>query len=75
MFLIAGKDYITIEQKITFLSGQSKMIVNIPILDDAVTEESDVYFFVNIIFNTNTIAQSVITIINDDHGKLNLMLL
>ena len=73
--LIAGRDYTTTERKITFLSGQSKVIVNIPILDDAVTEESDIYFFVNIIFNTNTIAQSVITIINDDHGKLNLIVL
>ena len=67
--LIAGKDYTTTVREITFLSGQSKVIVNIPIRDDAITEESDIYFFVSIIFNKDTIAQAVVTIVNDDHGK------
>ena len=51
------------------------MIVDVPILDDTVTKESDIYFFVNIIFNTDTIAQSVVTIVNDDHGKFNSVII
>ena len=55
-------------QKITFLSGQSKVNVYISILDDTLAREPDIYFFVDI-FNKDTLARSVVTIIDNDHGK------
>ena len=66
----AGKDYTAVLKIITFLSHQSAEIVNIPILDDTIPREPDIYFFVEIIFNSNTIARSIITIADNDHGKL-----
>ena len=65
----AGTDYVAVLQKVTFLSGQSKVNVYVSILDDTVPREPDIYFFVNIIYNRNTLAQSVVTIIDNDHGK------
>ena len=56
-------------QKITFLSGQSKVNVYISILDDTLAREPDIYFFVDIIFNKDTLARSVVTIVDNDHGK------
>ena len=70
LLLAAGEDYTTVFKKITFLSYQSTVIVNIPIHDDTIPQEPDKYFFVNIMFNTNRIAQSIITIADDDYGKL-----
>ena len=70
MFLLtASIDYTAVFQEIIFLTGQSRVIITIPILDDAVPREPDVYFFVDIIFNTNSVARSVVTIIDNDHGK------
>ena len=66
---IAGTDYVAVLQKVTFLSGQSKVNVYFSILDDAVPHEPDIYFFVNITYNRDTLAQSVVTIIDNDHGK------
>ena len=66
----ASKDYTAVLKKITFLSHQSTVIVNIPIIDDTIPQEPDIYFFVEIIFNSSTIARSIITIADDDHGKL-----
>ena len=60
-------------QEIIFVSGQSKVIVTIPILDDAIADESDKSFFVNIMFNRGTIARCVVTIVDNDHGKLVIM--
>ena len=57
-------------RKVVFSSGLSTIIVKIPIFDDTVPQEPDIYFFVNVIFNKDTIAQSVITIADNDHGKL-----
>ena len=68
--LAAGEDYTAVLKKITFLPHQSTVIVNIQILDDSIRQEPDIYFFVEIIFNSNTIARSTITIADDDHGKL-----
>ena len=63
-----------IAQEITFLPRQSKVIVNIPILDDTISKESDIYFFICIIFNKHPVAQSVITIVDNDHGECNALL-
>ena len=49
------------------------MIVNIPIRDDTISKEADVYFFIRIIFNKETVAQSVVTIVDNDHGKCNAL--
>ena len=57
-------------QKITFLSGQSKVNFYIPILDDAFPREPDIYFFVDIIFNKDTLGRSVVTIADNDHGTI-----
>lgn len=66
---IAGTDYVAVLQKVTFLSGQSKVNVYVSILDDTSPRESDIYFFIDIIYNKDTLAQSVVTIIDNDHGK------
>ena len=49
-------------RKITLLSGQSKVNVYISILDDTVPREPNIYFFVDIIFDKETLARSVIII-------------
>ena len=56
-------------KEIIFLRGQTRVIVTISILDDVIPREPDEYFFVDIIFNANTVAQSVVTIVDNDHGN------
>ena len=68
--LTAGRDYFTVSQKIRFARGQSKVIVFISILDDNIATEPDISFFVDFTFDGVTIARSVVTIIDNDHGKL-----
>ena len=70
VLLVAGTDYASVLHKITFITGQSKILVKIPILDDIVRQEPDIYFFVHVIFNKDILARSVITIADNDHGKL-----
>ena len=57
-------------QNITFLPGQFTAIFNIQILDDIILYEPNIYFWVDVIFNRITIAQSTITIVDNDYGKL-----
>ena len=66
--ITADRDYIPVSQKITFLPGQSKVIVNIQILDDTFLHEPSVYFWVDVIFNRITIARSTVTIFDNDHA-------
>lgn len=70
LLLTAGRDYTMVSREIKFFSRQSKVIINIPILDDSVPQELDIYFFVDITFNTGSIARSIVTISDNDHGKL-----
>ena len=72
-YLQLAQTILLCSRKSYFLTGQSRVIITIPILDDAVPREPDEYFFVDIIFNTNTVARSVVTITDNDHGKYILM--
>ena len=66
----AGRDYTAVSKTIKFLSGQSKVLVMIPLLDNIYNRQRDVFFYVDIIFNASTIARSIVTIIDDDYGEL-----
>jgi len=75
MFLpIAGKDYIALSKEVTFAPDESQKIITIPIKDDDIPKEADIYFSVVIIFNRNTIAMSIVTIVDDDdYGELTIL--
>ena len=68
----AGRDYTAVSKTIKFLSGQSKILVMIPLLDNIYNRRRDVFFYVDIIFNASTIARSIVTIIDDDYGELTI---
>ena len=67
--LVAGRDYTTVSQEIIFSPGQSKVFAMIPLIGNTF-RRPDVFFYVDIIFNTSIIAQSIVTIVDDDHGEL-----
>ena len=60
----------SLSQEIIFLSNHSKVFVRIPLLDNTFLQQPDLFFYVDIIFNRSTIAQSVITIVDNDYGEL-----
>ena len=68
----AGRDYTTVSKTIIFLPGQSKVLVMIPLLDNAYKQRRDVFFYVDIIFDTRNIARSIVTIIDDEYGEFTI---
>ena len=70
--LAAGRDYTTVSQEIVFSAGHSKVFVMIPLIDNAYNRQRDVFFYVDIIFNTSIIARSTVTIVDDEYGELTI---
>ena len=65
----AGRDYTAVSKTIIFLSGQSKVLVMIPLHDNIYNRQRDGFFYVDIIFNTKRIARSIVTIVDDEYGE------
>ena len=45
-FFLAGSDYSAVHQEVVFSPGDSRTVVNIPILDDDIAEDDEVFIAV-----------------------------
>ena len=67
--LTAGKDYNPVSQEVLFVPGQFNAIITIDISDDNDAQESDIFFSVVISVNGDIIAESIVTILDDDYNN------
>ena len=68
----AERDYTAVSKTIIFLPGQSKVFVMIPLHDNIYNQQRDVFFYVDVIFNTKRIGRSTVTIIDDEYGEFTI---
>jgi len=66
LHLTAGRDYTPVSKEILFEPRQYKAIITIGIIDDNVAQEPDIFFSVVISVNGDIIAQSTVTILDND---------
>ena len=61
-FFLAGSDYSAVHQEVVFTPGDSRTVVNIPILDDDVAENDEIFI-------------AVLTDSNNSHISANIMII
>jgi len=67
--LTAGRDYTPVSQEVLFVPGKNKTIITINITDDNAAREPNIFFSVVISVNGDIIAQSTVTILDDDYDN------